>query len=243
MEKEINPYGEVVPTNRRNQMKKTLILLNLLLLLLPQYTFAECQTITEGTYFNISATSSGSTCYKYYVHQNNMPVFTLKHKTGQADFDLAVYSDSSLSNQISSSTSSGTATEMLTLSIDNYGRYLYAKVTNYSNSSATYALYTKQVDFASKLGEVMAETAAVALIGWAIKGILGIEDNSSETTQNNVGRASTTIMSMLQGKRLAGTSRDLLINEVKRELVGDGIISDFTVNYAVSIIDEIYEHY
>ena len=221
-------------------MKKTLLFL--IGLLLSQYTFAACKTIREGTYFTLTS-SGGSSCYRYYVSSGKMPVFTLKHKNGKGDLDLAVYTDSSLSQKIGSSSASGTTSELLTLFPKDSGRYLYAKVKNYNQKSGTYSLYAKQVDFVSKIGEVLAETAIEATIEWGLKALLGIDNSSSESDQQNVERASSTIMSMLQGKSLANTSRDLLIAEVKKELIGDGFVSDFALNYAIAIIDEIYEYY
>jgi hypothetical protein len=225
-------------------MKKAMFFLTVLLLSFSQYTFAECQTINEGNYSTVSGLSKGdSACYQYYVSSGNMPVFTLKHQNGQADFDLAVYSDSSMTREIGSGTSPGIASELVTLSSENSGQSLYVKVTNHSHDWGTYQLYAEQVDFGSKIGEVLAETATEAVIEWGIKALFGIDDTSNEDSQKNVGRASSAIMSMLQGKNLANTSRDLLIGEVKREMVGDGFISDFAVNYAISIIDDIYKHY
>ncbi|KHD05408.1 hypothetical protein PN36_15095 [Candidatus Thiomargarita nelsonii] len=222
-------------------MKKKMLFA--LLLLLTQYAFAGCKTIPEGKYFTLSMRTTGSACYQYYVASGNMPVFTLKNKKGQADFDLAIYNDSEFSKRIGLSEYSGTASELLTLATEDYNKYFYIIVTNASNNSGTYELYAKQIDFANQFGEVFAETMVDYAIEWSLKALLGIDQDSSASTQQNAARTSAAISSMLQGKTLAGTSRDLLIDEIKRSTVGDGFISDFTVNYAISIIDEIYEYY
>lgn len=168
-------------------------------------------------------------------------VFTLKHQYANSDFDIAIVDKSG--NLLSLGENSGTNTELLILSPED-GQSLDILVKNMGYTSASYVLYAKEVNLAEKAGEVFAQTVIQALIENLIKAAFNIDDDSE--SERNVGRASTVIMSILNEHNLAETSADFIINELTmrlREELGYGFWGTFAVNYAVSIVSDVYTYF
>ena len=216
-------------------------------LLLPDYVLGKCNevnTINSGYYYWMESEKETSFCYKRYVQSGLLTVVTLKHKEGKGDFDVRVFSDSGFNNQISSSTASGAKSELLVLPIQEYSGYLYLSVNNYTNLYGKYEIYVHQIDLAEIAGESFALTGVEYLAEEFIKGLFGVDENSSSSAQNEANRAAVALVSQLQGKSLSDTTEDLLVNEVRRAFTGDNsFISSFMANFGVSLIKNIYVNY
>lgn len=232
---------------------------------------SRCVTITEGDTITWAFRNGASPCYRYTVVTGRLPVLTLKPLDEATDVDLVVYNDSELSEQLATSNISGSTTKLLTLSIPRSTHEVYIKVVNYAGGNSEYALYAEQVNLVSIAVEAGLSAAGQAFLRWAADQFIGTPARTEEETERteederterakttetpemvenrkratlaNLDRAFTVVSSMVQGKSFTATSRDLLINEVKRGLLGDGFMSDFAMNFAVSVVDEVYKHH
>ncbi len=202
----------------------------------------ECQQIAGNKQYSLSATAKGQICYAYYVASGNMPVLTLKHRRGQADFDIHVYRDNALSNEVAKRDSQGAKSELLVLPPTSRGRYLYLKIENYTNASGSYALYADQIDLADKAGQIFAETAAESLLKSAFTSIFGIKD-SDRRSNRSINAMTTAMVSNLAGKNLSETSADVMISDIRRQMVGDGFLDSLIINYMVAIVRDVYRYY
>jgi TPR repeat protein len=208
-----------------------------------------CVTIAEGDSITGVVRNGASPCYRYAVASGNLPVLTLKPLDDGMDVDLVVYSDSELSEQLATSTAAGSSTELLTLWIPQAAREVYVTVVKHTSGNGEYTLYAEQVNLVGKAAEAALSATGQAFLRWGMDKFLGTNEETT-TTENekrstfaHLDRAFSVASSLLQGRSLATTSRNFLINEVKRELVGDGFMSDFAVSFTLSIVDDIFKHY
>lgn len=225
-------------------MKKlivSIIILSLISAIAWAYEFEE---INKGYSYSANLYSKGTYYYKYYAPSSRLVVFTLKNLNGESDFDLFIYKNSSMTNPIGKSESSGTTTERELVSVSgDYGQYFYIKVVNYGDSFSRFKLYPHEIDYFGIAKDVFLETAAEALLETIIKSLLDIEDDSE--AERNVERATTVIMGVFQEKNLAEIGSDLLISEITsviRKELGYGFLGSFAVNYATSLIKEVYRY-
>jgi hypothetical protein len=123
-------------------------------------------------------------------------------------------------------------------------RYVYLHVYNYSSGYGKYELYVHEIDLGVLLENALVLTGAEYITELIIREVTGTTDESSEFSQNNANRAAVGLVSRLQGKSLASSSEDLLINEIRREVSGgNSFISAFIANFGVSLIKAIYSKY
>ncbi len=153
-----------------------------------------------------------------------------------------------MSYSLNSGTNSGTRTELITIPIKNYGRYIYVKIKNSGYSTSTYNFYPHFVDFVKKGEEALVEASAQYLLEEGLKWLLGVKEKNRnyEQQDRNVGRASTLIMSSLKGDNLGVMTKSMVINEITTELrkeFGYGFWGNLLVNYGIGIIDETYKNY
>lgn len=199
--------------------------------------------------YGYSTLSSSQTSYwQYYVPANTLGVFTLKNTSNSSDFDIYVYSSESMSYRLDAGTNSGTSTELVTVPIESYGRYIYIKIVNSGNYSSTYNFYPHFVDFAKKGEEALVEASAQYLIEEGLKWLFDIKttDNNYDQNDKDVGRASAIIMSTLKGDDLGSMTKSVVINELTtalRDEFGYGFWGNLLVNYAIGITDDVYKNY
>lgn len=204
--------------------------------------------ISPDNYGYETLSSQKVSYWKYYVPANTMGVFTLKNKSKSSDFDIYIYSNESRTYLLKSGVNSGTTTELITVPVENYGRYVYIKIHNDGYSSSKYNLYPHFVDFGKKGEEALIEASAQYLIEESLKWLFGIEENSDNYNEQdrNVGRASTLILSTLKGDSLGEMAKSSVVNEITTKLrdeFGYGFWGDLLVNYAIGIVDETYKNY
>jgi len=202
--------------------------------------------LNEG-YFGSGTLNSGEKTYwKYYVPAGTMAVFTLKNTSYVSDFDIYSYSDTKHNYLIESGENYGSTSELITMPLSDYGRYIYIKIENDGTSTAKYKLNAHYVDFIGLGEQAIVEAGAQYLIEEGLRFIFDIEDDEEQFDDRDMSRASTLIMSGLKGDNLTETTKSLLINEVTSELrdeFGYGFWGDLFVNYGIGIINETYKYY
>jgi hypothetical protein len=210
-----------------------------------QTSFTDIDPDTRG--FDTVA-AGGISCWRYKVPANMLSVFTLKNATGYSDFDIYVYADEAMTSQLNSGTNSGTQTELITIPIQEYDRYVYVKVVNAGNVYSVYNLYPHAMDFQEIAKEAFVETSEDAVVDWFLNALAGNDNKSNEDPEKgrNMGRAMTIFKSALQGKNFGGISKDLAINEISTRLkdaCGNSFAGNFLVNFSIKIVGDMYKFY
>ena len=173
--------------------------------------------------------------YYYCPSAGNMPIFTLKHGRGDADFDLYVYRNEARTSQLASSEVSGKGTELIVLDAVNYERCVYISVEHYEGSSATYYLYAQEVNFWGELGEAVAISA---LECWFF-GCPG----QSNLSLDEVGDI---IFTALEESVARGESRNTVLNNMRHRLssqIGGGFWGTLALTYVTELVKEVYRYY
>lgn len=197
--------------------------------------------------YSIQTLNSGYNQYwKYYIPAGTMAVFTLKNNSSTSDFDIFVYSDKNHDNLLKSGENNGTKTEMVVMPVYEYGKYVYLKIKNYGDYSSKYKVNAHHVDLAGLAEDALIDAGSQYLIEEGIKWIFGVEDDNDDQSSHNISRASNLILSVLKEEDFAGTSRNLLINELTETLrteFGFGFWGNLMVSYGVNVISETYKYY
>ncbi len=217
-----------------------------ILLFLPSVVFAKCVTTDDaksGYYYTLESSKKSDFCYKRYLSSNLLTVVTLKHISGNSDFDVEVYSNNTFGKASYVSNSSGAKSELLVLPMSDYSKNIYIRVVNHSGTQGKYQLYVHQIDIGEIFGEAMAVTGLEYIAEAFISEIFGVTQNSSDRAQADANRAAVALVSGLQGNSLSNTTETMLINEIRREAVGNGFVSSFIVNFGVTLVRNIYSKY
>lgn len=237
----INSIADYLIITKPPRMKKFFLVLFLFLAVCCN---AQTSTLYSGEYAYGTISSGRNTTWQYYVPANTMGVFTLKNKSEYSDFDVYIYSDEYQSYKIASGVNSGTNTELVTIPVYDYGRYVYIAVKNAGTYNADYRLYPHHVDFVAILGEAFGEALLLNIVE-------ALFDDGSSTKENderkrNVGRASTLVFSTLKGENLGTTTKKMIINEITNELreeFGYGFWGDVFVSFGIGVVDDTYRNY
>ncbi len=229
-------------------MKKIFLTIVCLGLCIAQ-SFAQTFSYLSSGHYGYGTLSAGSTTYwKVFVPAQTMGVFTLKNYSSTSDFDLYLYSSSSLEYSLGSGINNSTTTELITIPIKDYGRYVYVKIKNAGRYSSKYHFHSHTVDFIKKAEEALVDASAQYLLEEGIKWLLDIKSSDQNYSQKdrNVGRASTLILSALKNDNLGKATESFIINEITtavRNEFGYGFWGNLMVNYGINVIREVYKHY
>ena len=209
----------------------TLLLSGLALAVLPLPAAAQ-----PGVAVRLAA-GSGTT-YTYTVPANQITVITLKHVRGDTDFDYLARPAGG-DRRLASGVNHGRTTELDFVVPAEYSQEIEIWVQNSGQRPGTYRLITHDVDPAQLMGEAIAE----AMVEEFLRGLFGVDDS---TQGQEIDRAITSGLSMLQGRNLAQTSEALVLGEIESFVaneIGTGIIGRVTFKFLAGFAGELFRHY
>jgi len=208
---------------------------------------ASCYEFDKNHYYNQGLSKNDSICYSYHIYSQKIPVFTLKQDGySDADFDIFIYDYSDLSGRLGSGIKSGSKSELVTLSYQNSSNYVYVKIKNVGSGYGKFNLYIHEIDISQKIADTLAQSTIQAGVELILEGLFDVNENSNTSAKRNISRGSTAIMSYLNNQNLSDTSKNLMINELTtkiQEEFGYGFTGKLLVNFAVSIIRDMYRYY
>ncbi|HEX2252524.1 MAG TPA: hypothetical protein VHQ65_04585 [Thermoanaerobaculia bacterium] len=176
--------------------------------------------------------------YTYTVPAHQITVITLKHVRGDTDFDYLARSAGG-DRRLASGANYGRTTELDFVVPAEYPQEIEIWVQNNGRRSGTYRLITHDVDPAELLGQALAE----AMIEELLRGLLGLDDSAAS---QQIDRAITGGLSMLQGRNLAQTSETLVLAEIESFVaneMGTGVVGRVTFKFLAGFAGELYRYY
>jgi hypothetical protein len=196
-------------------------------------------TIKPGYYCEIRLSPGESAYYWDRGLNSGLAVYTLKHESGDSDFDIFI-KDSGRKTLLRSGTNGGKNSELLVLPTSTTGDWLFLEVKNVGSRVATYNLYPRKIGFAEQFGQAFKAAIFQGIIKWAI----GAENEESSA---NASRFATAFTSLMVNRNLASVAKDVVINEIttriQRELGLKGFWADVANNFVAGTIGEVYEDY
>ena len=179
----------------------------------------------------------------FVTHQTSpiLPVFTLKNESSTSNFDVAAFSDSSLTTRLVSGEHTGTSTELIVARLPTDEGYVFTSVINAGTIPATFHLYCHSVNIAADFGTAFFETTVAAALGK-----LSSDPSDTPEQSRDKGRVIAAIISAVEQKDAAGIAKDVIINELTtrlHELIGYGFVGDLAVNTGVGVVRDIFRDY
>ncbi len=218
---------------------RSLALIVLLCLCCSGFAVAQdATTIKPGYYCEIRLSPGESAYYWDRGLNSGLAVYTLKHESGDSDFDIFI--KDSRKTLLRSGTNGGKNSELLVLPTSTTGDWLFLEIKNVGSRVATYNLYPRKIGFAEQFMQAFKVSILHGIIKWA----MGAE---TEEGRANAGRVATVFTSLMVNRNLASVAKDVVINEIttriQRELGLNGFWADVANNFVAGTIGEVYEDY
>ena len=187
--------------------------------------------------------TSGRTfkCYEILLNPNFQTVLTLRNRSNQSDWDIAVGKSFDLKaysfrgQTISHQNKDGSASELVILPAGLSGTY-YAVVWPDNNSRNSFCLIHHRID----PGKIAADAFAIASVHWLLTQLFSGED-ASQQAQRNACRVANLGISVLRGRDPGQVGFDVLTNEFSNELAdifgGGSWLFAFGTNYFAGFLE------
>jgi hypothetical protein len=185
----------------------------------------------NNRYYYNTLSSQNVAYYRYEVPAMTIGVFTIKNKSGRADFDVYVFEDPQGNKLIAKGENSGSDTELVITPLAETTKYVYVVIVNAGSSSAKYHFFANYVSPINRFMKVALTTP------------LSCDNNGSDEWRS---RSVAAITSLLEGNDIGGLTQDVVINEITdkiRKEFGYGCFGDFLVNYAIDMVQGVLRNY
>lgn len=178
------------------------------------------------------------TAYSYTVPANQFTVVTLKPVRGDTDFNFLVHSDDG-DRRLAAGVNRGRTTELDFVVPAESPQEIDIWVQNSGRRRGTYRLIVHDIDPEQLLGDAIAAT----MVEEFLRSLLGVDDSLQG---QQVDRAITSGLSMLQGRNLAQTSEAVVLGEIESFVaneIGTGVLGRVTFKFLAGFAGEVYRYY